>query len=57
LHALRSEDLNSTGKVEVRARLVSAERQNEMLEEIVSKMTGTLRSSPLCGLAHGSNYR
>ena len=31
LHALHSEDLNSSGKVEVRATLVSAERQNALL--------------------------
>jgi hypothetical protein len=30
LHALHSEDLNSSGKVEVRAMLVSAERQNAL---------------------------
>jgi putative Mg2+ transporter-C (MgtC) family protein len=39
LHALRSEDLNSSGKVEVRATLVSAERQNVMLEEIVQRLS------------------
>jgi len=38
LHALHSEDLNSSGKVEVRATLVSAERQNEMLEDIVQRL-------------------
>lgn len=38
LHALHSEDLNSTGKVEVRATLVSAERQNALLEEIVPRL-------------------
>ena len=35
LNALHSEDLNTSGKVKVRATLVSAERQNAMLEEIV----------------------
>ena len=39
LHALHSEDLNSTGKVEVRATLVSAERQNAMLEDIVQRLS------------------
>jgi len=39
LHALHSEDLNSTGKVEVRATLVSVERQNVMLEEIVQRLS------------------
>ena len=39
LHALRSEDLNTSGKVEVRATLVSAERQNAMLEEIVQRLS------------------
>jgi len=39
LHALHSEDLNSSGKVEVRATLVSAERQNVMLEEIVQRLS------------------
>jgi putative Mg2+ transporter-C (MgtC) family protein len=38
LHALYSEDLNSSGKVEVRATLVSAGRQNAMLEEIVQRL-------------------
>lgn len=39
LHALRSEDLNSIDKVEVRATLVSAERQNAMLEDIVQRLS------------------
>jgi len=39
LHALHSEDLDSTGKVEVRATLVSAERQNAMLEDIVQRLS------------------
>jgi putative Mg2+ transporter-C (MgtC) family protein len=39
LHALHSEDLNTSGKVEVRATLVSAERQNAMLEEIVQRLS------------------
>lgn len=39
LHALHSEDLNSSGKVEVRATLVSAERQNAMLEDIVQRLS------------------
>jgi uncharacterized membrane protein YhiD involved in acid resistance len=39
LHALHSEGLNSTGRVEVRATLVSAERQNAMLEEIVQRLS------------------
>ena len=39
LHALHSEDLDTSGKVEVRATLVSAERQNEMLEEIVQRLS------------------
>lgn len=39
LHALHSEDLNSSGKVEVWATLVSAERQNAMLEEIVQRLS------------------
>lgn len=38
LHALHSEDLNSSGKVEVRAELVSSERQNAMLEDIVQRL-------------------
>lgn len=38
LHALHSEDLNAS-KVEVRATLVSAERQNAMLEEIVQRLS------------------
>jgi len=37
LHALHSEDLNSSGKEEVRATLVSSERQNAMLEDIVQR--------------------
>jgi putative Mg2+ transporter-C (MgtC) family protein len=39
LHALHSEDLNSSGKVEVRATLVSAERQNAMLETILQRLS------------------
>ena len=39
LHALHSEDLNTSGKVEVRATLVSAERHNAMLEEIVQRLS------------------
>lgn len=39
LHALHSEGLNSTGRVEVRATLVSGERQNAMLEEIVQRLS------------------
>lgn len=39
LRALRSEDINSTGKVEVRATLVSSERRNAMLEDIVQRLS------------------
>jgi putative Mg2+ transporter-C (MgtC) family protein len=39
LRALHSEDLNTSGKVEVRATLVSAERQNAMLEDIVQRLS------------------
>lgn len=39
LHALSSEDINSTGKVEVRASLISAERRNAMLEDIVQRLS------------------
>jgi putative Mg2+ transporter-C (MgtC) family protein len=39
LHALRSDDLNSGGKVEVRATLVSTERQNAMLEGVVQRLS------------------
>jgi putative Mg2+ transporter-C (MgtC) family protein len=39
LHALYSEDLNSSGKVEVRATLVSPERQNAVLEDIVQRLS------------------
>jgi putative Mg2+ transporter-C (MgtC) family protein len=39
LRALHSEDLNSSGKVEVRATLVSSERQNAMLEDIVQRLS------------------
>lgn len=39
LHALHSEDLNSSGKVEVRVTLVSAQRQNAMLEDIVQRLS------------------
>jgi putative Mg2+ transporter-C (MgtC) family protein len=39
LHALYSEDLNSSGKVEVRATLVSPERQNAILEDIVQRLS------------------
>jgi putative Mg2+ transporter-C (MgtC) family protein len=38
LRALHSEDLNSSGRVEVRATLVSAERQNAMLEDVVQRL-------------------
>lgn len=39
LHALHSEDLNSSGRVEVRATLANAERQNAMLEDIVQRLS------------------
>jgi putative Mg2+ transporter-C (MgtC) family protein len=39
LHALHSEDVNSTGKVEVKATLLSPERQNAMLEDIVQRLS------------------
>jgi putative Mg2+ transporter-C (MgtC) family protein len=39
LHALHSEDLDSSGKVEVRATLVSTERQNAMLEDVVQRLS------------------
>jgi len=39
LHALHSEVLNSNGKVEVRATLVSAERRNAMLEGVVQRLS------------------
>lgn len=39
LHALHSEDLDSSGKVEVRATMVSAERQSAMLEDIVQRLS------------------
>ena len=39
LHALHSEDVDSTGKVEVRATLLSSERQNAMLEDIVQRLS------------------
>jgi len=39
LHALSSEDVNSSGKVEVRATLISAERRNAMLEEFVRRLS------------------
>ena len=38
LHALHSEDLDSSAKVEVRATLCSSERQNAMLEDIVQRL-------------------
>lgn len=38
LHALRSENSNSVGKVEVRATLVSNERQNAILEDVVQRL-------------------
>jgi len=38
LHAVSSEDLNSSGKVEVRATLCSSARQNAMLEDIVQRL-------------------
>jgi putative Mg2+ transporter-C (MgtC) family protein len=39
LHALHSEDLDLSGKVEVRATLVSTERQNAMLENLVQRLS------------------
>jgi putative Mg2+ transporter-C (MgtC) family protein len=39
LHALRSEDLDSGARVEVCATLVSAERQNALLEDIVQRLS------------------
>jgi putative Mg2+ transporter-C (MgtC) family protein len=39
LRALHSEDINSTGKVEVRATLISTERRNAMLENIVQRLS------------------
>lgn len=45
LHAPHSEDLNSGGKVEVRATLVSSEWQNAMLEDIVQRLGRTRRLS------------
>jgi putative Mg2+ transporter-C (MgtC) family protein len=39
LHALSSEDVNSSGKVEVRATLICAERRNAMLEDIVQRLS------------------
>jgi putative Mg2+ transporter-C (MgtC) family protein len=39
LHALSSEDMNTTGKVEVRAILISAQRRNAMLEDIVQRLS------------------
>jgi len=39
LRALHSEDVNTTGKVEVRATLVSSERQNAMMEDIVQRLS------------------
>ena len=38
LHALRSENSDSSGKVEVRASLCSSERQNATLEDIVQRL-------------------
>jgi len=39
LHALHSQDIDSTGKVEVRATLVAQERQNAMLEDLVQRLS------------------
>jgi len=39
LHALRSADLDSGARVEVCATLVSPERQNAMLENIVQRLS------------------
>jgi putative Mg2+ transporter-C (MgtC) family protein len=39
LHALHSQDLNASGKVEVRATLISAERENALLEDIVQRLS------------------
>lgn len=39
LRALHSDDVNSGGKVEVRATLISADRQNAMLEDIVQRLS------------------
>jgi putative Mg2+ transporter-C (MgtC) family protein len=38
LQALHSEDINSSGKVEVRATLVSWERENTVLEDMVQRL-------------------
>lgn len=38
LHALQSEDLNTSGKVEMRATLLSSERQNAMREGMVQRL-------------------
>jgi uncharacterized membrane protein YhiD involved in acid resistance len=39
LRALHSEDLEISGKVEVRATLMSSERENAMLENIVQRLS------------------
>ncbi|MBV8052574.1 MAG: MgtC/SapB family protein [Acidobacteriaceae bacterium] len=39
LRALHSEDLESPGRVEVRATLISSERENAMLEKIVQRLS------------------
>jgi putative Mg2+ transporter-C (MgtC) family protein len=39
LHALHSEDIDATGKVEVRATLHSTSRQDAMLENVVGRMS------------------
>jgi putative Mg2+ transporter-C (MgtC) family protein len=39
LHALSSKDVNSSGKVEVSATLISTERRNAMLEDIVQRLS------------------
>jgi hypothetical protein len=38
LNALHSEDLESPGKIEVRATLMSSERENAMLESMVQRL-------------------
>jgi hypothetical protein len=55
LHALHSEDLNSSGKIEVRATLVSAERQNLMLEEIVQRLSRIRRHRRELGTSSTGN--
>jgi putative Mg2+ transporter-C (MgtC) family protein len=39
LQSLHSEDLNATGKVEVRANFHSHDRQDAMLENVVGRMS------------------